>query len=183
MDVVTYLLSKKYVDDTLQGAGALVGKSAYQIAVDNGFKGTEKDWLNSLIGATPTIGPAGTWFIGDQDTGVIASPSLAGYATEEFVNQQIASIPDIDLSLYATRQELNEALLGIKIPNLDNFVTYEELNRVISEIVIPDIDLSNYVTQEEIANLPTKEYVQEKIAEIEFDGEIGNITIINGGTA
>lgn len=74
-------------------------------------------------------------------------------------------------------------MLGIKIPNLDNFVTYEELNRVISEIVIPDIDLSNYVTQEEIANLPTKEYVQEKIAEIEFDGEIGNITIINGGTA
>ena len=49
--------------------------------------------------------------------------------------------------------------------------------------MIPDIDLSNYVTQEEIANLPTKEYVQEKIAEIEFDGEIGNITIINGGTA
>ena len=30
------------------GAGALIGKSAYQIAVENGFKGSEKDWLLSL---------------------------------------------------------------------------------------------------------------------------------------
>ncbi|MEF2293138.1 collagen-like protein [Virgibacillus dokdonensis] len=27
------------------------GKSAYQIAVDNGFKGTEQEWLASLKGA------------------------------------------------------------------------------------------------------------------------------------
>lgn len=28
-----------------------VGKSAYNVAVDNGFIGTEQDWLNSLKGA------------------------------------------------------------------------------------------------------------------------------------
>lgn len=27
---------------------AIRGKSAYQIAVDNGFKGTEKEWLETL---------------------------------------------------------------------------------------------------------------------------------------
>ena len=37
---------KDYVDKKV--AGSLTGKSAYQIAVDNGFKGTEQEWLESL---------------------------------------------------------------------------------------------------------------------------------------
>jgi len=39
MDIVSYILSKKYVEDSLAGAGALAGKSAYEIATDNGFQG------------------------------------------------------------------------------------------------------------------------------------------------
>lgn len=35
------------------------GKSAYQVAVDNGFEGTESAWLASLVGATGATGPAG----------------------------------------------------------------------------------------------------------------------------
>lgn len=35
------------------------GKSAYQVAVDNGFEGTEKEWLESLKGATGPMGPMG----------------------------------------------------------------------------------------------------------------------------
>lgn len=35
------------------------GKSAYQVAVDNGFEGTEKEWLESLIGADGAPGPMG----------------------------------------------------------------------------------------------------------------------------
>ena len=50
MDVVSYLLSKKYTEDSLKNAGALKGKSAYEIACENGFKGTEKVWLDSLQG-------------------------------------------------------------------------------------------------------------------------------------
>lgn len=48
MDVVSYLLSKKYTEDSLKNAGAIKGKSAYEIACENGFKGTEKEWLDSL---------------------------------------------------------------------------------------------------------------------------------------
>lgn len=40
------------------------GKSAYEIAVDNGFKGTEKEWLASLIGQRGPKGDAGSK--GDQ---------------------------------------------------------------------------------------------------------------------
>lgn len=39
--------------------GGSPGKSAYQIAVENGFTGTEAEWLDSLIGPTGSQGPQG----------------------------------------------------------------------------------------------------------------------------
>lgn len=150
MDINSYILSKKYVEDTLVGAGALVGKSAYEIACENGFKGTPAEWLASLKGDTPQIGPSGTWIVSGIDTGVIASPSLAGYATEEFVNQQIANIdfPETDLSAYATREELSAAILGIIIPDVSGFATKEELENAIKAIPAPD--LTPFATKEEL---------------------------------
>ena len=35
------------------------GLSAYQIAVENGFEGTEKEWLDSLVGPPGPAGPSG----------------------------------------------------------------------------------------------------------------------------
>ena len=61
MDLVTLALAKKFVSS---GAGSGTsapgqdGKSAYEIAVENGFEGTEKEWLSSLQGEdgySPTI--------------------------------------------------------------------------------------------------------------------------------
>lgn len=61
--------------------------SAYGVAVQNGFKGTEEEWLESLKGAkgdkgdrgengtSPHIGENGNWFIGETDTGVKAGGS------------------------------------------------------------------------------------------------------------
>ena len=46
MDIITYALSKKYANENA-GEGA-PGKSAYEIAVENGFVGSEKEWLESL---------------------------------------------------------------------------------------------------------------------------------------
>ena len=86
IDVVTLALAKKYTKESLAGAGALKGekgdpftyddftpeqllalkgengidgKSAYQLAVNNGFVGTEAEWIASLKGETGPIGPAG----------------------------------------------------------------------------------------------------------------------------
>lgn len=152
MDVVSYLLSKKYVEDSLAGAGALAGKSAYEIAQSNGFTGTLAEWLTSLRGDTPEIGPKGTWIIGGNDTGIIASPSLAGYATEEYVNAQIAAI---NLMPYVTRQELNEAISKIIIPDVSEFATKEELLESIGKIKIPSIE-----------GLATESFVESKCNEI-----------------
>lgn len=79
MDLVTYALCKKYVKASLAGAGALQGndgKSAYEIAVQNGYSGSEQQWIESLVGQpgdTPYIGNNGNWFVGAVDTGVRAA--------------------------------------------------------------------------------------------------------------
>lgn len=64
------------------GGSGTAGKSAYEIAVDNGFVGTETEWLESLKGSDGDKGDNGTtphidettknWFIGDTDTGILA---------------------------------------------------------------------------------------------------------------
>lgn len=82
MDIQTYILSKAYTDKVISGSGSLQGKSAYEIAVENGFEGTEQEWLESLKGITPHIGENGNWFLGDIDTGVLASPDLSGFYSE-----------------------------------------------------------------------------------------------------
>lgn len=83
MDITAYILAKKYVDAALSNAGALQGKSAYEIAVEQGFQGSETEWLESLEGITPHIGENGNWFFGNEDSGVIAAPNLSGYFSEE----------------------------------------------------------------------------------------------------
>lgn len=97
MDITSYILSKRYIEESLQGVGALKGKSAYEIACENGFQGTPAEWLASLQGSELTIGANGNWIIDGVDTGMIASPDVAGYATEEFVklkcDEILSSIP------------------------------------------------------------------------------------------
>lgn len=69
----------------------IAGKSAYDLAVENGFQGTIEDWLNSLKGQdgqTPYIGENGHWFIGDVDTGISAG--------EHSCEHDIISNPEID---------------------------------------------------------------------------------------
>lgn len=46
--------------NTEASSGAFNGKSAYQVALDNGFVGTQAQWLISLIGPTGATGAAGS---------------------------------------------------------------------------------------------------------------------------
>ena len=107
IDVVTLALAKKYTKESLAGAGALKGekgdpftyddftpeqllalkgengidgKSAYQLAVEKGFVGTEAEWVASLKGETGPIGPQGE--IGPQglkgETGATGPQGIQG---------------------------------------------------------------------------------------------------------
>lgn len=134
MDVVSYILAKKYVDDSLAGAGSLVGKSAYEVAVSNGFKGTEAEWLESLVGDSPYIGSNGTWWVGLNDTGVVASPDLAGYATEQFVKDELKNITDttvkdiVDevMNEYAKKSDVEDMINSIALTK-ENALTEQEI--------------------------------------------------------
>ena len=68
-------------EDGANGADGTSGKSAYEIAVENGFVGTEAEWLESLKGqdgkdgqngVTPTISSDGYWVINNVKTNVKA---------------------------------------------------------------------------------------------------------------
>ena len=122
MDLVTYALAKKYVDATLNGMGALQGQpgeSAYSIAVKYGYKGTEQEWLKSLIGApghTPYIGENLHWFINGVDTGVAAQvgdynlltnkPTFNGQTLEGNVSMSIKDINVVE----ATDEDIDKLL-------------------------------------------------------------------------
>ena len=58
-------LQEKYDNGELGGGGGsgTAGKSAYEIAVDNGFVGTETEWLESLKGADGTNGATFTPYV------------------------------------------------------------------------------------------------------------------------
>lgn len=156
MDIVSLLLSKKYVEDSLNGAGALKGKTAYEVAQDNGFQGTEQDWLVSLRGTAPHIGENGHWFIGDNDSGVIASPSLAGFATEEFVSNEISKL---SLS-FASHADLIKAIEAIIIPDISGLASESWVKEEIARVQLEgsEVDLTNYFTKEEVKN-----YVDQQI--------------------
>lgn len=76
--------SKKQIEEAMEGAGVIAGKSAYQIAVDNGFVGTEKQWLASLKGEPGTDGVDGTSAtitVGNVTSG--AAPNVSNRGTSQ----------------------------------------------------------------------------------------------------
>lgn len=58
-----------------------IGKSAYQIAIDNGFKGSESQWLETLK-AEPVPGPKGDSIKGDKGDNAVSTH------TEKIIEQQ-----------------------------------------------------------------------------------------------
>lgn len=74
------------------------GKSAYEIAVENGFEGTETEWLESLKGADGTIGRDGA--VGPQGEKGDTPVKGVDYFTEQDIEDFIAQVPQPDLSKY-----------------------------------------------------------------------------------
>ncbi len=64
----------KYLEDN-SVSGGVDGKSAYQIALDNGFEGTQQEWLESLKGANGKDGAQGP----KGDTGLQGKSGADGY--------------------------------------------------------------------------------------------------------
>ena len=80
IDLVTLALAKNYTKAAIAGAGGIQGKdgkSAYQIAVENGFRGTELEWLASIKGEK--VDPGNDYILTDNDKIDIANIVINEY--------------------------------------------------------------------------------------------------------
>ena len=100
------------------------GKSAYDIAVENGFNGTVQEWLASLHGITPHIGENGNWFIGNQDTGISASNGVA--------EENIKSITEEDIDNYFDTEVIYDGKTDSPISNkeIDDYFNNQDENNI-----------------------------------------------------
>ena len=150
------VLGMNYTEESLQGAGALKGekgKSAYEVAVDNGFDGTEEEWLASLKGEK---GDSGAEYDDTEIKNAIAELPTKDYVADEIANAQLGG--DVDLSKYATKEYVDEALKDVDV-DLTGYATETFVTNKIAEIDIPSTD--GLVTEESL-NTTLLEYAKEK---------------------
>ena len=169
IDVVTLALAKKYTKESLAGAGALKGekgdpftyddftpeqllalkgengidgKSAYQLAVEKGFVGTEAEWVASLKGETGPIGPQGE--IGPQglkgETGATGPQGIQGPKGDNY------QITEADYAAIAGMVSVPSKTS--ELTNDSNFITEVKLNgeSVVNEDGSIDLQLGSLDT-------------------------------------
>ena len=169
IDVVTLALARKYTKESLAGAGALKGekgdpftyddftpeqllalkgengidgKSAYQLAVEKGFVGTEAEWVASLKGETGPIGPQGE--IGPQgiqgETGATGPQGIQGPKGDNY------QITEADYAAIAGMVSVPSKTS--ELTNDSNFITEVKLNgeSVVNEDGSIDLQLGSLDT-------------------------------------
>lgn len=132
--------------DGRDGADGTNGKSAFEIAVEKGFIGTETDWLESLKGKDGAVGPQGEQGPPGKD-GV--TPDMSEYSTK-------SDYEDLQRKLQSLQDSTMDYILG-----LTN--RCDSLNSSIQE------------KEEEILNLETRIIVLENRSGIEY------ITVFSSG--
>ena len=150
------------------------GKSAYQSAVDNGFKGTEKEWLASLKGqpgekgAKGDIGPIGPAGEDGKDgaigpAGPQGSPGIYLGTTEP-----------TDVSVWLDPSGDADIVVSIEDVKALGYLTEEEIDEKISAIEIPEVDLTDYALKSEspdVSEYQTEAQVIALITEYGGGGE------------
>ena len=130
--------------------GAVSGKSAYEVAVVNGFIGTEAEWLTSLVGPQGLTGPAGPQ--GPQgikgDTGDTGPQGLTGPAGP----QGPQGVPGVD-GLGVPAGGLAGQVL-VKVSSVDNDTEWQTvkryLNAILSDASTAITNATSYITPVEI---------------------------------
>ena len=76
---IALALAKKYTKDTVLGMGAMQGKpgkSAYEIACDNGFEGSEEEWLESLKNDSEVVAKYQKYVNTELDYGIFETTDM-----------------------------------------------------------------------------------------------------------
>lgn len=146
------------------GVAGQDGKSAYQVAVDNGFDGTEAEWLRSLHGNDGLDGKSGRDGLpgqsGKSAYEIAVTNGFTGTETEWLESLKGRDGHDgkdanVDLSKYPTKDEIaNQYIQRNNLPNIVLDTDQRTLTINDKEIKIPNsIDLSNYAQKSEVPNI------------------------------
>ena len=156
MIATTKKIEEAYQKGELNGANGLDGLSAYQIAVKNGFEGTEKEWLESLHGS-----------------------GTGGTSNYELLKNK-PSINNIELSGNLTTEQL-----GINIPtkvselaNDSGYLTqHQDISNLALKSEVPKVPAWSLKAQkptytaEEVGALPSTTKVPTKTSELTNDSQ------------
>lgn len=88
------IYSAEVISETVEGNVGVDGKSAYEIAVENGFSGSETEWLESLKGDTGATGQDGT--------------NGADFPYEVITEAEYDALTDYDDKLYVIIEAVSE---------------------------------------------------------------------------
>jgi hypothetical protein len=140
-----------------QGPAGQAGDSAYDIAVENGFVGTEQEWLDSIGGGgTADLGDfqftAGTATVNDDETLVIQANNpttvksqlvLNPYGVaklEAFDNPDVttfyASNPDWDSATWSVEPGIGSVIQFVNAPNILNWIGSSTLSVYDASLII-----------------------------------------------
>ena len=129
----------------LKGDKGEPGDSAYQVAVNNGFEGTEQEWLASLEGAPGQKGETGAPGADGKDgkdgtDGADGNPGVYVGTTAPTDDSLIWINPEEEGAVYATTDYVDNAIANIDIPegsapDLSAYYTKTETDTAIAEAV------------------------------------------------
>jgi hypothetical protein len=89
--------------DGINGTNGANGKSAYDLAVEQGFEGSVDEWLNSLVGVDGKDGINGT----DGKDGADGKDYVLTDADKQEIADLVSGGGNADLSNYYTKSEVN----------------------------------------------------------------------------
>ena len=159
-----YNIVDEYMNNNIDKFMGKNGASAYVVAVNNGFEGTEEEWLEQLSGVYVGSGemPVGYSVQIDPDGDTV---DMDNYATKDYVDEEIATFDFI---------KVVETLPEIGLPNKIYLVprTESDENNLFDEYIWAN-DAWEFITTKvvevDLTNYPTKEEMQQAINPLSVD--------------
>lgn len=162
LDLYTQLLKK--LSEMQTGANGKDGRSAYEIAIENGFVGTAAEWLESLKGMNGVDGKDGT-------NGKDGLPGKDGRDGKDGVSPDLTNYPDTDAVKALIQAAVQPLLQQVHVhKNLDvlDDLTADELSLLRALQAFEDDTTYNIQTfREAIAALNEKAHTHENQSALE----------------
>lgn len=157
MSLTGNVTADKLLRGKINGADVIY-VDTYQLAVQNGYQGTFEEWLTTLC---PYVGENGHWWVGSNDTGVVA-----------FVAPKLSSVT-LEASKWAGTDNLHSQVVNIE--NITEFSKVDLLPSVEQLAIFASKNVT-FVTENEdgvvtvfaIGDKPMQDYtMQVSITEVE----------------